>query len=81
IAYAARPYEADPFERYAAELGIALTCVPQNLSLGNAHLAHGFECVTILSACDAGAAVLEILAAGGTRFVAARTAGHDNIDA
>ncbi|MFL9824320.1 D-isomer specific 2-hydroxyacid dehydrogenase family protein [Rhodoplanes sp. SY1] len=81
IAYAARAYESDAFDRFAEELGISLTRVPQNLSLDNAHLAKGFECVTILSACDASAPVLEILAAGGTRFVAARTAGYNNIDA
>jgi D-lactate dehydrogenase len=81
IAYAARPYEADAFDEFSAELGIELTRVPQNLSLDNAHLAAGFECVLILSACNAGAEVLEILAKGGTRFVAARAAGYNNIDA
>lgn len=81
LAYAARPYEAEAFDRFSRELEMEVTRVPHNLSQENVALAKGYEGISILSACDASARILEILAAGGTRFIAARTAGYNNIDA
>lgn len=81
IAYAARPYEEAAFEKFSREIGIELVRVAPHLSRDTAALARGIEGIAILSACDASAPVLETLANGGTRFIAARTAGFNNIDA
>jgi D-lactate dehydrogenase len=80
LAYAARADERAAFDRYSAELGIDLTLVPEGLTAETVAKARGFEAVSILGNCRADAANLKALAEGGTRFLASRSAGYNNID-
>lgn len=81
IAYAARTYEAETFERLSREFDIEVTQVPENLGPDNVALARGFDGVSTLADCKANADILQQLASGGTRFIVARSAGYNNIDA
>ncbi|WP_342621752.1 D-isomer specific 2-hydroxyacid dehydrogenase family protein [Erysipelothrix sp. P66] len=80
IAYAVRPDETEAFERYAKEMNIELKVVPAQLSKDNALEAKGYEAVAFLGNCDASRGVLEILAQGGTKYIASRSAGFNNVD-
>lgn len=80
IAYACRPDEQPGFDKFTKELNIDLTYVKESLSLDNAHLAEGFEYVTILGNCDASKEVLKKLHTLGVKYLASRSAGYNNID-
>ena len=80
IAYAVRPDELAAFEKFSKDLNIELTMVNENMSEENVHLAEGFEAVSILGNCDASAKNIETLAQGGTKYLASRSAGFNNVD-
>lgn len=80
IVYAARPDERAALDRFSKELGLELTLVAASLNADTVDKARGFEAVSILGNCRADAANLKKLAAGGTRFLASRSAGYNNID-
>lgn len=80
IAFAVRPDEKSAFQRFQSELEIEVTYVEESLSVQNAHLAEGFDGVSILGNCDGSAQVLSILKNFGVRFLASRSAGYNNID-
>lgn len=50
------------------------------LSTATAHLANGYDAVSIFTHDTADAPVLEMLQQGGTRYIAIRAAGYDNTD-
>ncbi len=52
----------------------------KSLCLATASKAKGFSAVSIFAGDDASAAVLNILAREGVRFIAIRAAGYDNVD-
>ena len=52
----------------------------KSLNLTTASKAKGFSAVSIFAGDDASAAVLDILAREGIRFIAIRAAGYDNVD-
>ncbi|CAL9421104.1 2-hydroxyacid dehydrogenase [Streptomyces sp. enrichment culture] len=58
----------------------AIRCLDVFLKEDTAPIAAGHEIVSTSVNADLGAAVLEILAAGGTRMVAQRSTGFNNID-
>ncbi|MGW2820219.1 2-hydroxyacid dehydrogenase [Streptomyces sp. NPDC001443] len=57
-----------------------IRCLDVFLNEDTAPIAVGHEIVCTSVNCDLGAGVLEILAAGGTRMVAQRSTGFNNID-
>lgn len=57
-----------------------LRCLEQALTATTASAAEGCDIVLTGVSDDVGAPVLRTLAAGGTRFIAHRATGHDNID-
>lgn len=80
IAYAYRPDEALAFEKFSKELNLDVTCIKEGLSPENAHLADGIEAVSILGNCNAKRETLEKLSKGGTKYLASRSTGYNNID-
>ncbi|RYG52891.1 MAG: 2-hydroxyacid dehydrogenase [Chitinophagaceae bacterium] len=50
------------------------------LSQETAHLAEGFEVISIFTADDASAVVINSLSSAGVKFIAIRAAGYDNVD-
>jgi D-lactate dehydrogenase len=78
--FSAKSFEHEPLQRRAAAAGHELTFIEATLSERTAPLAAGFPCVSLFVTDNANAAVLEKLAAGGTRFIALRSAGFNNVD-
>lgn len=58
----------------------AITFFETSLSPATARLAEGFPAVCLFVNDNANAAALETLAAGGTRFLALRSAGYNHVD-
>ena len=73
-------YERAVLEKAAAKSPIEFTFLEPRLDLQTAILAAGHEAVLIFVNDSANMAVLEKLAAGGTRFIATRSAGFNQID-
>ena len=80
LAYACRPDEAPGFEKFTKELPIEVTYVYESLSSSNAHLAQGFEAVTILGNCNASREVVAVFHVLGVKFVASCSEGSKKID-
>ncbi|AGN25067.1 D-isomer specific 2-hydroxyacid dehydrogenase family protein [Erysipelothrix rhusiopathiae] len=80
VAYAVRPDEKEAFERFTKEMNIDLKVVNAQMSIDNVNEANGYEAVAFLGNCDASREVLEILAQGGTKYIASRSAGFNNVD-
>ena len=66
-----------PFYQNAAH---ALTFFETSLNAATAKLAAGFPAVCLFVNDDANAAALEVVASGGTKFVALRSAGFNHVD-
>ncbi len=60
--------------------GHPLTFLEARLTPFTATLAHGFDCVCAFVNDDLSAPVLEVLAEGGTRLIALRSAGYNHVD-
>ncbi len=78
--FSAKPYEVRTFDRAAAELGMSLTYLEPRLDRSTVELAAGAPAVSVFVNDDVSAPVIEALAAGGTRCVALRCAGFNNVD-
>ena len=78
--FSTKPYDRRSFEARNAPFGHQLHYLEPRLEHETARLAAGFPavCLFVNDLCDA--AVLEVLAAGGTRLVALRSAGFNNVD-
>src|SRR4051795_9050451 len=77
--YSTKPYDRRSFEA-ANAAGHDLRFLEPRLTAATAVLAHGAAAVCPFVNDDLGAPVLEALAAGGTRLVALRCAGFNNVD-
>ena len=66
-----------PFYQNAAH---AITFFETSLNAATAKLAAGFPAVCLFVNDDANAAALEVVASGGTKFVALRSAGFNHVD-
>lgn len=73
-------YERPVLEKYADGFPIEFTFLEPRLDVQTALLAAGHEAVLIFVNDVANRSVLEHLAAGGTRFLATRSAGFNQID-
>lgn len=78
--YSSKPYDRDSFAAANAAHGYDLRCLEARLDIETAALAAGSEVVCAFVNDDLSAAVLERLAAGGTRLIALRSAGYNHVD-
>ncbi|MFN0083674.1 MAG: 2-hydroxyacid dehydrogenase [Ferruginibacter sp.] len=77
--YSTKAYE-QPYLQAANRLDADITFLRKYLNTQNAHLANGFEIISIFTGDDANADVLDCLHKLGVKFITTRAAGHDNID-
>jgi D-lactate dehydrogenase len=78
--FSSKSYDRHSFEATNANYGHELTFFDAQLNSDSAVLAAGFPAVCKFVNDVADAATLEILAAGGTRLLALRSAGFDRVD-
>ena len=78
--FSTKPYDRRSFEAANAAHGQVLTFLEPRLTADTVVLAQGAEAVCVFVNDDLSAPVLEALAAGGTRLIALRCAGFNNVD-
>jgi D-lactate dehydrogenase len=78
--FGTKSYDRQSLGAANARFGHALTFLEPRLDADTVPLAHGFPVVCVFVNDLVDAAVLEALHAGGTRVVALRCAGHNNVD-
>lgn len=78
--FGTKPYDRQSLESANTRFGHALTFLEPRLDADTVPLAHAFPAVCVFVNDLVDAAVLEALHAGGTRVVALRCAGHNNVD-
>lgn len=78
--FSAKPYEEEPFERNNAKHSFNITALDVRLNEDTVGLAMAADVVCVFVNDVVNAAVLEKLAASGTRCVALRCAGFNNVD-
>lgn len=79
ILYSTKDFEK-AFYQEANEMGHELTFVPEALDIYSAVLAAGEDVVSVFTADDVSAPVIEQLHRYGIRYIAIRAAGYDNVD-
>lgn len=77
--FSAKPYD-EKFLLAAATESMVMCCYKVDLNPMTATMAHGVEAVSAFVNDDLCRATLETLAAGGTRLIAMRCAGYNNVD-
>jgi D-lactate dehydrogenase len=80
LLFSTQPYDRESFLAQPPLASHELHFQPARLTAETAALAHGHEVVCPFINDDLGQAVLEQLAAGGTRLVALRSAGYNHVD-
>ncbi|KAB0499030.1 2-hydroxyacid dehydrogenase [Pseudomonas vancouverensis] len=80
ILFSSQNYDRESFLAAGQPAGIELHFQSARLSPDTAALAQGHEVVCAFINDDLGPAVLECLAAGGTRLIALRSAGFNHVD-
>lgn len=80
LLFSSQHYDRDSFLAAASEFDGELQFQPARLSVDTAALAEDHEVVCAFINDDLSAPVLEILAAGGTRLIALRSAGYNHVD-
>jgi D-lactate dehydrogenase len=78
--FSTKPYDRRSFEARRGAHGHDVAWLEPRLSAETVSLASGFEVVCLFVNDDANAAVIEALANGGTRLIALRCAGFNNVD-
>lgn len=78
--FSAKPYERATFEAASVASGLELAYLEPRLDATTVELAAGAAAVCVFVNDDVSAPVIEALAAGGTRCVALRCAGFNNVD-
>ncbi|MEO5667645.1 MAG: 2-hydroxyacid dehydrogenase [Bdellovibrionota bacterium] len=78
--FSSKPYEEESLKRLNGEFRHELRFLPAQLSTSTAALAQGFDAVSAFVSDTLDEPVLKILAAGGTRYVALRSAGFNHVD-
>lgn len=78
--FSTKPYDRTFLDRANAAHGHQLVYLDARLAVETAALAEGFPAVCAFVNDDLGAPVLEALHAGGTRLIALRSAGFNNVD-
>ncbi|WP_424140135.1 2-hydroxyacid dehydrogenase [Roseomonas chloroacetimidivorans] len=78
--FSAKRYDREMLSKANADHGHALTFQEARLEMGTVALAAGYPAVSIFVNDDLNAEVLAALAAGGTKLVATRSTGFNQID-
>ncbi len=78
-AFSAKPYD-QVFLTEAAQDGVCFCCYDLPLNPVSAAMAHGVEVVSAFVNDDLSRATLEVLASGGTKLIALRCAGYNQVD-
>ena len=78
--FSAKPYDRTYFDRYTAEFGQEITYFENRLDLQSVPLAHGYEVVCAFVNDQLDREVLTRLAENGTKLIALRCAGYNNVD-
>src|SRR5690349_12021612 len=78
--FSTKPYDRSSFEAANAAHGHVLTFLESRLTADTVVLAQGAEAVCAFVNDELSARVLEALAAGGTKLIALRCAGFNNVD-
>ena len=77
--YSTKPYE-QPYLEKANQKNVDITFLKKPLCLETAHLATGYDIISIFTGDDANAEVVKCLHALEVKCITTRAAGHDNID-
>ena len=77
--YSTKPYE-QPYLDDANSSKFEITFLKKSLCLETAHLANGYDIISIFTGDDASAEVLHALHELDVKFITTRAAGFDNID-
>lgn len=80
LAYCVRPDELESFETFKNRFNHTVDIVKESFTPNTAHLAKGYDAVSILGNCTANRRALEILKNLGVHYLATRSAGINNID-
>lgn len=80
LAYCVRPDEMEGFNEFSTKFGHDVTTIPESFSPESAHLAEGYEGISILGNCMANREALDIISSFGIKYMASRSAGTNNID-
>jgi D-lactate dehydrogenase len=78
--FSTKGYDQRSFEQVNKEFGHQLTFFDTRLTIDTASLANGFEGVCVFVNDQVSAAVIEKMAGGGTKIIATRSAGYNQID-
>jgi D-lactate dehydrogenase len=77
--YSTKDFEK-PFLREANHNNHQIDYVAEPLSVNSAVLSKGYDCISIFTADDASAPVIQKLNNAGIKMIAVRAAGYDNVD-
>jgi len=77
--YSAKAYEL-PFLKESGSSNLDVRFTPEELGPDTVILSKGFDAVSIFTSDDASSKVIGALTQQGVKFIAARSAGYDNID-
>ncbi len=80
IMFDTRQYDAEFFISECGRNSIKLKTIEAKLNEDTVELANGYECVIVFVNDDVNKAVIERLVAGGTKLIALRCAGFNNVD-
>lgn len=80
LAYCVRPDEMESFEKFKVKYNHTVDIMKESFCPANAHLAKGYDAVSILGNCTANREALSILNDVGVHYLATRSAGINNID-
>ncbi|WP_050606563.1 D-isomer specific 2-hydroxyacid dehydrogenase family protein [Clostridium niameyense] len=80
LAYCVRPDEVSSFEKFSKKYGHDVKMIPQSFGPEVAHLAEGYDAVSILGNCKANREALEKIKFYNIKYLATRSAGVNNID-
>jgi D-lactate dehydrogenase len=77
--YSTKKFER-PYLESANTSGVTAHFEEAPLSEQTVHLCEGFDCISVFTADDVSAKVIDGLARNGVKYIAVRAAGYDNID-
>jgi D-lactate dehydrogenase len=80
VVFSAKAYERERLDAAAAAHGLHITALDVALGPETAGLARGASVVSVFVNDDVGGRVVELLATNGTRGIALRSAGFNNVD-
>ncbi len=78
--FSAKPYDIDHFDRINQTFGLQIEYFDYRLCLQTVRLAHGFDAVCAFVNDSLGDEVLTELSKNGTKVIAMRCAGFNNVD-